>query len=162
VNAPVFGVVAPTVPLILIEAVPVKLVTVPLDGVPRAPPERRTAVPSTVIAPGPERAMVVSDAAPSSTVPAVKLFDVPRERGTFEVKSPVECVSVALPFAQLMTPPVARKRSENSPVVATPSVAPSFELGVILVVIVGVVSAGEVENTKLVDVVPVVPPAEVK
>lgn len=38
VNAPVVGVVAPTVPLILIEAVPVRLVTVPLDGVPRAPP----------------------------------------------------------------------------------------------------------------------------
>jgi len=32
------GVVAPTVPLMLIEAVPVKLVTVPLEGVPNAPP----------------------------------------------------------------------------------------------------------------------------
>ena len=38
VNAPVVGVVAPTVPLMLIEAVPVKLVTVPLEGVPKAPP----------------------------------------------------------------------------------------------------------------------------
>ena len=38
VNAPVLAVVAPTVPLMLIEAVPVKLVTVPLDGVPKAPP----------------------------------------------------------------------------------------------------------------------------
>jgi hypothetical protein len=38
VNAPVVGVVAPTVPLILIEAVPVRLVTVPLEGVPKAPP----------------------------------------------------------------------------------------------------------------------------
>ena len=36
VNAPVAGVVAPTVPLILILAVPVRLVTTPLDGVPRA------------------------------------------------------------------------------------------------------------------------------
>ena len=35
VNEPVVGVVAPTVPLILIEAVPVKLVTVPDDGVPK-------------------------------------------------------------------------------------------------------------------------------
>jgi len=34
VNAPAAGVVAPTVPLILIDAVPVRLVTVPLDGVP--------------------------------------------------------------------------------------------------------------------------------
>ena len=38
VNAPVLAVVAPTVPLILIEAVPVRFVTVPLDGVPNAPP----------------------------------------------------------------------------------------------------------------------------
>lgn len=38
VNAPVLAVVAPTVPLILIDAVPVKLVTVPLLGVPNAPP----------------------------------------------------------------------------------------------------------------------------
>ena len=38
VNAPVVGVVAPTVPLMLIEAVPVRFVTVPLLGVPKAPP----------------------------------------------------------------------------------------------------------------------------
>jgi len=36
VNAPVLGVVAPTVPLMLIEAVPVKLVTVQEAGVPNA------------------------------------------------------------------------------------------------------------------------------
>ena len=38
VNLPVVAVVAPTVPLILILAVPVRFVTVPLDGVPSAPP----------------------------------------------------------------------------------------------------------------------------
>ena len=38
VNVPAAGVVAPTVPLILMEAVPVKLVTVPVSGVPSAPP----------------------------------------------------------------------------------------------------------------------------
>jgi hypothetical protein len=38
VNAPEFAVVAPTVPLMLMDAVPVKLVTVPLDGVPNTPP----------------------------------------------------------------------------------------------------------------------------
>lgn len=38
VNAPVVAVVAPTVPLMLIEAVPVRFVTVPLLGVPNAPP----------------------------------------------------------------------------------------------------------------------------
>ena len=37
VNAPVFAVVAPTVPLMLMDAVPVRFVTVPLDGVPSAP-----------------------------------------------------------------------------------------------------------------------------
>ena len=36
VNAPVLAVVAPTVPLMLIDAVPVRLVTVPLAGVPKA------------------------------------------------------------------------------------------------------------------------------
>ena len=35
-NAPVLAVVAPTVPLMLIDAVPVKLVTTPDDGVPNA------------------------------------------------------------------------------------------------------------------------------
>jgi hypothetical protein len=38
VNAPEEAVVAPTVPLMLIEAVPVKFVTVPELGVPKAPP----------------------------------------------------------------------------------------------------------------------------
>jgi len=37
VNAPVLAVVAPTVPLMLMEAVPVRFVTVPLVGVPNAP-----------------------------------------------------------------------------------------------------------------------------
>lgn len=37
VKAPVVGVVAPTVPLILIEAVPVRFVTVHEEGVPKAP-----------------------------------------------------------------------------------------------------------------------------
>jgi hypothetical protein len=36
VKAPVVAVVAPTVPFMLIDAVPVKLVTTPLDGVPKA------------------------------------------------------------------------------------------------------------------------------
>ena len=50
VNAPVVAVVAPTVPLMLIEAVPVRLVTVPLLGVPKAPPLTSTepAVPTLI------------------------------------------------------------------------------------------------------------------
>ena len=38
VNAPVLAVVAPTVPLMLMEAVPVRFVTVPDEGVPNTPP----------------------------------------------------------------------------------------------------------------------------
>ena len=69
VNAPVVGVVAPTVPLILIDAVPVKLVTVPLDGVPSAPPLTTNApavpvfTPSAVTTPVP--VVVVAGAAPA-------------------------------------------------------------------------------------------------
>jgi hypothetical protein len=74
VKAPVVAVVAPTVPLMLIEAVPVKFVTTPLEGVPKAgvtnvglvdrttepvpvevvtpvPPLATAKVPATVIAP---------------------------------------------------------------------------------------------------------------
>jgi hypothetical protein len=46
VKEPVLAVVAPTVPLMLMEAVPVKLVTVPLEGVPRAPPGATKSVPA--------------------------------------------------------------------------------------------------------------------
>ena len=69
VNTPVLGVVAPTVPLMLIDAVPVKLVTVPLEGVPRAPPLTTnapavpTATPKAVTTPVP--VVVVAGAAPA-------------------------------------------------------------------------------------------------
>ena len=39
VNFPTAAVVAPTVPLMLMEAVPVRFVTVPEEGVPSAPPK---------------------------------------------------------------------------------------------------------------------------
>jgi hypothetical protein len=48
VNAPAAAVVAPTVPLIFIEAVPVKFVTTPLLGVPRAGVTKTGLVFSTV------------------------------------------------------------------------------------------------------------------
>jgi hypothetical protein len=51
VNAPVLAVVAPTVPLMLIEAVPVRFVTVPLDGVPNAPPLTTNAPAEPVLTP---------------------------------------------------------------------------------------------------------------
>tara|TARA_R110000822_G_scaffold4151_2_gene17919 strand:+ start:46 stop:576 length:531 start_codon:yes stop_codon:yes gene_type:complete len=69
VNAPVFAVVAPTVPLMLIDAVPVRFVTVPLDGVPSAPPLTTNApavpvlTPSAVTTPVP--VVTVAGAAPA-------------------------------------------------------------------------------------------------
>ena len=68
-NAPVLAVVAPTVPLMLIDAVPVRLVTVPLLGVPSAPPLTTNApavpvlTPSAVTTPVP--VVVVLGAAPA-------------------------------------------------------------------------------------------------
>jgi hypothetical protein len=79
VNFPVFAVVAPTVPLILIDAVPVKFVTVPLDGVPNAPlkvtnaPAEPTLVPSAVKTPVP--VVVVAGALPAPP-PIIKAFAI--------------------------------------------------------------------------------------
>jgi len=78
VNAPVEAVVAPTVPLILIEAVPVRLVTVPLDGVPRTPPFTKGA-----------------PAEPTLTARAVAT-PVPRPDTPVLIGSPVALVKVAL------------------------------------------------------------------
>lgn len=69
VKAPVLAVVAPTVPLMLIEAVPVRFVTVPLVGVPNAPPLTTNApavpvlTPSAVVTPVP--VVMVAGAAPA-------------------------------------------------------------------------------------------------
>lgn len=43
-----------------LSGMPVRFVPVPLEGVPNAPPLSKTAFPSTVIAPAPDLAMVVS------------------------------------------------------------------------------------------------------
>lgn len=77
VNAPVVAVVAPTVPLILIEAVPVRLVTVPLEGVPNTPPLTTTA-----------------PAEPTLTAKAVATL-VPKPLTPVEIGRPVALVSVA-------------------------------------------------------------------
>jgi hypothetical protein len=69
VNAPEAGVVAPTVPLILMDAVPVRFVTVPELGVPNAPPLTTKApalpvlTPSAVTTPVP--VVTVDGAAPA-------------------------------------------------------------------------------------------------
>lgn len=69
VNAPVAGVVAPTVPLILMLAVPVRLVTVPPEGVPSAPPLTTKAPALPVLTPRavttPVPVVVVAGAAPA-------------------------------------------------------------------------------------------------
>ena len=70
VNTPAAGVVAPTVPLMLMDAVPVRLVTVPLDGVPSASPLTTNApavptlVPNAVTTPTPVVAVVGAAPAP--------------------------------------------------------------------------------------------------
>jgi hypothetical protein len=79
VNAPVFAVVAPTVPLMLMDAVPVRFVTVPLDGVPSAPPLTTNApavpvlTPSAVTTPVP---VVTVDGAAPAPPPTIKAFAV--------------------------------------------------------------------------------------
>lgn len=83
VNAPVVGVVAPTVPLMLMEAVPVRLVTVPLLGVPRAPlnvtgaPAEPIAIPRAVATPVPSPDTPVDIGNPVALV-KVPLDGVPR------------------------------------------------------------------------------------
>ena len=76
VKAPVVAVVAPTVPLMLIEAVPVRFVTVPLEGVPNAPP-----------------LMTGAPAEPTLTAKAVAM-PVPRPDTPVEIGSPVAFVRV--------------------------------------------------------------------
>jgi hypothetical protein len=79
VNAPEFGVVAPTVPLMLIEAVPVRFVTVPLDGVPSAPPLTTKAPADPVFTPNavttPVPVVIVLGAAPAPP-PTISAFAV--------------------------------------------------------------------------------------
>ena len=75
VNAPLLAVVAPTVPLMLIDAVPVRLVTVPDDGVPTAPPSTTNAPDEPVLTPSavstPVPVVVVVGAAPAPPPMAV-------------------------------------------------------------------------------------------
>lgn len=81
VKLPVVGVVAPTVPLMLIEAVPVRFVTVPEDGVPSAPPLTTTE---------PEVPTLIASAA-ATPVPKPERSETPG------------CVEVKTPFAMLLS-----------------------------------------------------------
>lgn len=77
VNTPVLAVVAPTVPLMLMDAVPVKLVTVPLEGVPNAPPLTTNApaepvfTPRAVTTPVPVVTVLGAAPAPPPTINAL-------------------------------------------------------------------------------------------
>ena len=72
------AVVAPTVPLMLIDAVPVRLVTVPLEGVPNAPPLTTNA---------PEEPVLTANAVATP---------VPRPLTPVEIGRPVAFVKVTL------------------------------------------------------------------
>jgi hypothetical protein len=95
VNAPVEAVVAPTVPLILIEAVPVRLVTVPLEGVPSAGVTKvgevaKTAEPVPVSSVKAERRLAELGVARKVATP------VPRPDTPVAIGRPVAFVKVAL------------------------------------------------------------------
>ena len=119
VNAPVFAVVAPTVPLMLIEAVPVRLVTVPLDGVPSAPPFTTNApavpvlTPSAVTTPVPVVVVAgVTPAPPPSTnEPAASAAEDaqvdPLEKYGMPPEVPaIVNAGVVVGFATVIIPPV--------------------------------------------------------
>ena len=90
VKFPVVGVVAPTVPLMLIDAVPVRFVTVPLLGVPNAP--------SNVT-----KAPAVAEVAPAVVVVAPPVA---------EVAPPVS--EVAPPVAEVAPPVVVVEKKLNA------------------------------------------------
>jgi hypothetical protein len=115
VKLPVEGVVAPTVPLILIEAVPVRLVTVPLDGVPRTPPFTKGA-----------------PAEPTLTARAVAT-PVPKPETPVEIGSPVAFVRVTLvgvPNAGVTKVGEVAKTAEPVPVSSVKAERRLAELGV--------------------------------
>ena len=124
VKAPVVGVVAPTVPLMLMLAVPVRLVTVPLDGVPRAlplttkEPAVPTLTPRAVATPVPRPVMpvdtgspvalvrVADDGVPRAGVTSVGLFDRTTEPVPVDVVTPVPPLATASVPARVSVPEV--------------------------------------------------------
>jgi hypothetical protein len=122
VTAAVAAVVAPTVPLILIEAVPVRFVTVPLDGVPSAPPLTTNAFADPVFTPSavktPVPVVVVAGAAPapppitrafaaraaevSQVVPLEKYGTPPEVPATVSAKVPL--VVIGDPLTEIKPP----------------------------------------------------------
>ena len=119
VNAPAAGVVAPTVPLILIDAVPVRLVTVPLDGVPSAPPFTTNAPAVPVLTPRavttPVPVVMVDGATPApppcTSAPAERAADVAQvdaleKYGIPPLVPATVNAGVVVAVATVITPPV--------------------------------------------------------
>ena len=115
VKEPAAAVVAPTVPLMLMEAVPVRFVTVPLEGVPRAPP-------FTTKAP----------AEPTLTAKAVAT-PVPRPLMPEEAGKPVALVRLmdeGVPRAGVTSVGLLEKTNEPEPVSSVTAAARLAEEGV--------------------------------
>lgn len=95
VNAPEFAVVAPTVPLMLMLAVPVRFVTVPDEGVPNAPPlttnapELPVLTPRAVATPVPNDVIPVPPLATASVPPRV-IAPVVALEGVSPVRPPLK------------------------------------------------------------------------
>jgi len=139
VNAPVVAVVAPTVPLMLMLAVPVRLVTVPLDGVPNAGVTRVGLVANTR-APEPVSSVIALAKLALDGVPNNVATPVPKE------------VMPVPPLATGKVPVTPVDRGNPVPLVNTTAEG---------VPRLGVVKTGLVDNTTLpvpVEVVTPVPP----
>ena len=161
VNAPVLAVVAPTVPLMLIDAVPVKLVTVPLDGVPKAPPLTTkapavpvftpravtTPVPVVVVegatpAPPPITSALAANAADDAQVDALEKYGMPPEvPATVNAGVVVELATETIPpvkLTEVTVPPepVAEMLIDPAPLVmVTPDPAVKVALVSVLPVV---------------------------
>jgi hypothetical protein len=138
VNAPVLAVVAPTVPLMLIEAVPVKFVTVPLEGVPSAPPFVTTApddptLTTSAVAtsvPRPETPVLIGRPVQLVSVP---LDGVPRAP---PLTSRVELAGIVVPLSVvvLLLPRVVNAPAAAvPPPIAVPSIVPPLMSAVVAV-----------------------------
>jgi hypothetical protein len=122
VKVPVVGVVAPTVPFMFIEAVPVRLVTVQEEGVPRAPPFIRTLTPSTANCHALALESVVSVAPAHNSIVVADIIVEPR----FEVLE----LYVRPVFVLGHKSPVAAVKKDGKQVVSVASFATVIAVGV--------------------------------
>lgn len=128
VNAPVVAVVAPTVPLMLMLAVPVRLVTVPLLGVPRAGVTSVGLVANTS-APEPVSSVTAAAKFAELGVPRKVATPVPKPLMPVDTGRPVKFVAVPL-----LGVPSAPPLTTNAP--AVPVLTPSAVTTPVPVVVV--------------------------